>query len=128
MSAPNPSPTNLAATNLTPPAATAVAVPMPMPSKPAIDKDRAAGQTLPPLGPRVPSGHPLALDRAKTPTLSSLGKNLTLTAALGEIDPVIGRELEVDAALDALAKKNQNSCLLVGPAGVGKTSVVRGLA
>lgn len=128
MAAPNPAPTNVVSASPTPPTATAVPVPMPMPTKPLVDKERLPGQTTMPLGPRVAAGHPLAFDRTKAPTLSTLGKNLTLLAALGEVDPVIGREIEIDETLDALAKKNQNSCLLVGPAGVGKTSVVRGLA
>jgi len=124
----NSAPTNQTPVSPTPPTATAVPIPLPIPAKPAVEKDRSAGQTSPPMGPRVSNGHPLALDKAKAPTLATLGKNLTHLAALGEIDPVIGREIEIDDALDALAKKNQNSCLLVGPAGVGKTSVVRGLA
>lgn len=123
----NSAPTN-ATTSPTPPTATAVPVPLPIPAKQSSDKERSLGQTQVPMGPRVSNGHPLALDKAKAPTLATLGKNLTHLAALGEVDPVIGREIEIDEALDALAKKNQNSCLLVGPAGVGKTSVVRGLA
>jgi ATP-dependent Clp protease ATP-binding subunit ClpC len=128
VSVPNPAPTNSTVASPTPPTATAVPISLPIPTRPAADKERPQGQTSVPLGPRVAAGHPLALDRAKAPTLSTLGKNLTHLAALGEVDPVIGREVEIDEALDALAKKNQNSCILVGPAGVGKTSVVRGLA
>jgi len=123
----NPAPTNPITAGPTP-VATAVPVPLSIFAKPPSDKDRSRGQTSPVLASRADGASCLALDRAKAPTLSALGKNLTLMASLGEIDPVIGREREIDEALDALAKKNQNSCLLVGPAGVGKTSVVRGLA
>ena len=126
--APNPAPTNSTTAGPTPPPATAIPVSLPIPTKPVVEKDRPLGQTSPPLGGRVTSAHALALDRAKAPMLCTLGKNLTHIAALGGLDPVLGRETEIDEALDALAKKNQNSCLLVGPAGVGKTSVVRGLA
>lgn len=125
---PNPAPTNLVTGSPTPPTATAVPVPLPIPAKLPLEKDRSPGQTVAPPVLRLANGHPLALDRAKAPTLCTLGKNLTLLAALEEIEPIIGREIEIDETLDALAKKNQNSCLLVGPAGVGKTSVVRGLA
>lgn len=113
-----------------PPQATATPIPLPAPApaKPAEKDRKTKARETPGPGPTIPEGHPLALDRAKTPTLAALGKNLTLAACLGEIDPVIGRDVEVDAALDILAKKNQNSCLLVGPAGVGKTSVARGIA
>jgi ATP-dependent Clp protease ATP-binding subunit ClpC len=68
------------------------------------------------------------LDPKRFPTLVSLGKNLTLAAARGELDPVFGREAEIDRTLDVLAKRHANCPCLVGTAGVGKTSVVRGLA
>ncbi len=69
-----------------------------------------------------------ALDPKKMPLLTQLGKNLTLAAARGELDPVVGREEEIDRTLDVLAKRQANSACLVGPPGVGKTSIVRGLA
>ncbi|HVJ19488.1 MAG TPA: ATP-dependent Clp protease ATP-binding subunit, partial [Polyangiaceae bacterium] len=68
------------------------------------------------------------LDAQKFPTLVALGKNLTLAAAKGELDPVVGRDEEIEQALDVLAKREGNCPVLVGVAGVGKTSVVRGLA
>ena len=57
-----------------------------------------------------------------------VGRNLTALAARGELDPVVGREAEIDRTLDVLAKRHANCPCLVGAAGVGKTSVVRGLA
>jgi ATP-dependent Clp protease ATP-binding subunit ClpC len=69
-----------------------------------------------------------ALDRARFPVLSTVGKNLTLAAAEGKLEGVVGREAEIDHALDILAKRHANSPCLVGPAGVGKTSIARGLA
>src|SRR5262249_1332799 len=69
-----------------------------------------------------------ALDPKRFPTLSSIGKNLTLAAAEGALDPVVGRDIEVDQSLDVLAKRHANNPVLVGPAGVGKTSVVHGIA
>ncbi len=68
------------------------------------------------------------LDPRRFPTLASIGRNLTLAAARGELDPVLGREAEIDRTLDVLAKRQGNCPCLVGSAGVGKTSVVRGLA
>lgn len=68
------------------------------------------------------------LDRRLFPTLIQLGKNLTLAAAKGDLDPVVGRDREIEQALDVLAKRQGNNPCLVGEAGVGKTSVVRGLA
>jgi ATP-dependent Clp protease ATP-binding subunit ClpC len=68
------------------------------------------------------------IDAKRMPTLASIGHNLTLAAARGELDPVFGREAEIDRTLDVLAKRQANCPCLVGAAGVGKTSVVRGLA
>jgi ATP-dependent Clp protease ATP-binding subunit ClpC len=68
------------------------------------------------------------LDPKRFPTLAAIGRNLTAAAARGELDPVLGREAEIDRTLDVLAKRQGNCPCLVGPAGVGKTSVVRGLA
>jgi ATP-dependent Clp protease ATP-binding subunit ClpC len=70
----------------------------------------------------------LDLDPKRFPTLSAIGRNLTAAAARGELDPVLGREAEIDRMLDVLAKRHGNCPCLVGPAGVGKTSVAHGLA
>ena len=69
-----------------------------------------------------------ALDPKQYPMLTQVGRNLTELAARGELDPVIGRDAEIERVLDVLAKRERsNACLLGGP-GVGKTSVARGLA
>jgi ATP-dependent Clp protease ATP-binding subunit ClpC len=68
------------------------------------------------------------LDPRKFPVLSKLGKNLTLAAARRQLDPVVGREAAIEQVLDVLAKRQANNPCLVGEPGVGKTSVVRGLA
>jgi ATP-dependent Clp protease ATP-binding subunit ClpC len=78
-------------------------------------------------GPSRPASR-FALDPKRFPTLSAFGKNLVLAAAEGELDPVVGRESEVEQTLDVLAKRQGNNPCLVGAAGVGKTSVVRALA
>lgn len=69
-----------------------------------------------------------ALDAKQFPLLTQLGQNLTQQAVRGELDPVVGREAEIERALDVLAKRHANNACLVGAPGVGKTSVVRGLA
>jgi len=68
------------------------------------------------------------LDPRATPTLSALGVNLTAAAARGELDPVVGRDAEIDRALDVLAKRNANNPCLVGAPGVGKTAIAYGVA
>jgi ATP-dependent Clp protease ATP-binding subunit ClpC len=78
---------------------------------------------------RVKSGHSrFTLSPKKFPTLSSLGRNLTLAAERGELDPVYGRDIEIEQTLDVLCKRQANNPCLIGVAGVGKTSVVRGVA
>jgi ATP-dependent Clp protease ATP-binding subunit ClpC len=68
------------------------------------------------------------LDPARFPTLCSIGRNLTLAAARGEIDPIFGRDREMELVLDVLARRRSNNPILVGPPGVGKTAVVEGIA
>jgi ATP-dependent Clp protease ATP-binding subunit ClpC len=68
------------------------------------------------------------LDPKQFPTLAAFGIHLSAMAARGELDPVIGRDREIENVLDVLAKRHGNNPVLVGHAGVGKTSVVRGLA
>ncbi|MEZ4301933.1 MAG: ATP-dependent Clp protease ATP-binding subunit [Polyangiaceae bacterium] len=68
------------------------------------------------------------LDKERAPLLASLGKNLTELAASGALRPVIGRATEIESVLDILAKRHASSACVVGPAGVGKTAVVHGVA
>jgi ATP-dependent Clp protease ATP-binding subunit ClpC len=102
--------------------------PLPAPPPSLAEPERAV--TPPPRRRRTPEtpASRFELDRKRFPTLVALGQNLTLAAERGELDPVIGRDLEVEQALDVLAKRHGNNPCLVGAAGVGKTSVVRGLA
>jgi ATP-dependent Clp protease ATP-binding subunit ClpC len=86
-----------------------------------------AGAAAPAAGPSRPrSTH--ALDPAEFPWLSQLGRNLTELAASGRLDPLVGREVEVEQTLDVLGKRRTNNPLLVGEAGVGKTAIVEGVA
>ena len=65
---------------------------------------------------------------SKTPALNQFTTNLTLRAAEGKVDPVIGRDPEIRQAIDILMRRRQNNPILTGEAGVGKTAVVEGLA
>jgi ATP-dependent Clp protease ATP-binding subunit ClpC len=73
-----------------------------------------------------PSPH--ALDPKEFPWLSQLGRNLTELAAAGKLDPLVGREREVEEAIDVLGKRRTNNPLLVGEPGVGKTAIAEGIA
>ncbi len=68
------------------------------------------------------------LDFSQLPTLMALGRNLTAAAAAKELDRVVGRQPEIEQALDVLAKRHGNNPVLIGPPGVGKTAVAHGLA
>jgi len=63
-----------------------------------------------------------------TPLLNFLGRDLTLLAAQDKLDPVIGRDAEIALMVQSLLRKKKNNLILVGDAGVGKTSLVEGLA
>ncbi len=63
-----------------------------------------------------------------TPTIDQFGVDLTGRARAGELDPVIGREDEVDQTLEVLSRRTKNNPVLIGEAGVGKTAVVEGIA
>jgi ATP-dependent Clp protease ATP-binding subunit ClpA len=63
-----------------------------------------------------------------TPMLDRLGRNLIQLASDGKLDPVIGRDTEIRRLQRTLVRKSKNNPVLVGPAGVGKTAVVEGLA
>ena len=63
-----------------------------------------------------------------TPTLDSYSRNLTQLAADGRLDPVIGREQEIQRVIQILSRRTKNNPCLIGEPGVGKTAVVEGLA
>lgn len=66
--------------------------------------------------------------KSKTPTLDEFGKDLTESAKQGKIDPVIGRENEIQRVIQILSRRNKNNPCLIGEPGVGKTAIAEGLA
>ena len=71
---------------------------------------------------------PGAKKEVKTPALKSFGRDLTETARRGELDPVIGRQNEIERVIQVLCRRTKNNPVLIGEAGVGKTAIVEGLA
>ena len=65
---------------------------------------------------------------ANTPTLNQFGRDLTELATEGKLDPVVGREKEIQRVLQILTRRTKNNPCLIGEPGVGKTAVVEGLA
>ncbi|MCA9026988.1 MAG: ATP-dependent Clp protease ATP-binding subunit [Planctomycetaceae bacterium] len=66
--------------------------------------------------------------KSKTPALDSFGRDLTELAKQGKLDPVIGRETEIERVTQVLCRRQKNNPVLLGEAGVGKTAIVEGFA
>jgi ATP-dependent Clp protease ATP-binding subunit ClpC len=64
----------------------------------------------------------------KTPTLDEFGANLTQLAADGKLDPVVGRQKEIERVIQILGRRTKNNPVLIGEPGVGKTAIAEGLA
>lgn len=67
-------------------------------------------------------------ERIKTPVLDNFGRDLTKLAVEGKLDPVIGREKEIQRVAQVLSRRKKNNPALIGEPGVGKTAIVEGLA
>jgi ATP-dependent Clp protease ATP-binding subunit ClpC len=89
-----------------------------------------------PVGGPIPGGGPAVRQsqreqtrpRSQTPALDQFGRDLTAEAQTGRIDPVIGREQEIEQVVEALSRRRKNNAALIGEAGVGKTAIAEGLA
>ncbi|ACK65476.1 ATPase AAA-2 domain protein [Rippkaea orientalis PCC 8801] len=66
--------------------------------------------------------------RTKTPTLDEFGSNLTNLAGEGKLDPVVGRQKEIERVIQILGRRTKNNPVLIGEPGVGKTAIAEGLA
>ncbi len=66
--------------------------------------------------------------KTKTPALDAFGRDLTKLAKDGKLDPVIGRDEEIDRVMQTLSRRRKNNPVLLGEAGVGKSAIVEGLA
>ncbi|HPY77689.1 MAG TPA: ATP-dependent Clp protease ATP-binding subunit, partial [Anaerohalosphaeraceae bacterium] len=78
------------------------------------------------MNPSVPQS--AVKTKSKTPALDSFGRDLTELAAKNELDPVIGRQTEIERLVQILCRRTKNNPVLLGEAGVGKTAIVEGLA
>ena len=85
-------------------------------------------------GPAGPGGGPAVRERTDTdrqtatPALDKFGRDLTADARAGRIDPVIGRDKEIEQVVEVLTRRRKNNAALIGEAGVGKTAIAEGLA
>ncbi|MFH5883551.1 ATP-dependent Clp protease ATP-binding subunit [Halalkalibaculum sp. DA3122] len=68
------------------------------------------------------------MEKSKTPVLDNFGRDLTSLAEEGKLDPIIGREKEIERVAQVLSRRKKNNPVLIGEPGVGKTAIAEGLA
>jgi ATP-dependent Clp protease ATP-binding subunit ClpC len=66
--------------------------------------------------------------KTKTPVLDNFGRDITRLAEMGSLDPIVGRETEIERVSQILSRRKKNNPILIGEPGVGKTAIVEGLA
>ncbi|WP_337041180.1 ATP-dependent Clp protease ATP-binding subunit [Emticicia sp. 17c] len=67
-------------------------------------------------------------EKSKTPVLDNFGRDLTKLAEVGKLDPIVGREKEIERVAQILSRRKKNNPILIGEPGVGKTAIAEGLA
>jgi ATP-dependent Clp protease ATP-binding subunit ClpC len=72
--------------------------------------------------------HPEGKHQSKTPTIDQMGMDLTAAARGGKLDPIVGRETEIERVIQILSRRTKNNPALIGEPGVGKTAIAEGLA
>jgi ATP-dependent Clp protease ATP-binding subunit ClpC len=95
-----------------------------------VDRKRVREETLKLLGgtPSSSATTERGEERAETPALNQFGRDLTALAREGKLDPVIGREKEIERVVQVLSRRKKNNPVLIGEPGVGKTAIAEGLA
>ncbi|MEZ4653963.1 MAG: Clp protease N-terminal domain-containing protein [Candidatus Eisenbacteria bacterium] len=93
-----------------------------------VDRKKVRDETLKLLG-----GHPQQQqaegeEKADTPSLNQFGRDLTQLAREGKLDPIFGREREIERVIQILCRRKKNNPILIGEPGVGKTAIAEGLA
>ena len=68
------------------------------------------------------------MEKSKTPVLDNFGRDLTKLAEEGKLDPIVGREREIERVAQVLSRRKKNNPVLIGEPGVGKTAIAEGLA
>ena len=94
------------------------------------DDDTASGDATRnnPFGGSGNTGNTKTNKKSKTPVLDNFGRDLTAMADEGKLDPVVGREKEIERVSQILSRRKKNNPLLIGEPGVGKSAIAEGLA
>ncbi|HYR69266.1 MAG TPA: ATP-dependent Clp protease ATP-binding subunit, partial [Candidatus Dormibacteraeota bacterium] len=93
-----------------------------------VDRKKVREETLKLLGGTPSVSQPEREGKVETPALNQFGRDLTLLAREGKLDPIIGREPEIDRVIQVLSRRKKNNPILIGEPGVGKTAIAEGLA
>ncbi len=93
-----------------------------------VDLSKVRTQVIRMLGETAEVSTGSSQGRTKTPTLDEFGANLTQMAADGKLDPVVGRQKEIERVIQILGRRTKNNPVLIGEPGVGKTAIAEGLA
>ncbi|MEX2574768.1 MAG: ATP-dependent Clp protease ATP-binding subunit [Balneolaceae bacterium] len=91
-------------------------------------RDIKAGISSPKGSKQSGSSREKKMEKSKTPVLDNFGRDLTQMAEEGRLDPIIGREKEIERVAQVLSRRKKNNPVLIGEAGVGKTAIAEGLA
>ncbi|MDA8336508.1 MAG: ATP-dependent Clp protease ATP-binding subunit [Peptococcaceae bacterium] len=94
------------------------------------DLNRVRGMVIQLIGEtgKAPVGHPSSGQASRTVTLDQFGRDLTAMARDDKLDPVVGRDQEIERVIQVLSRRTKNNPVLIGEPGVGKTAVAEGLA
>lgn len=97
-----------------------------------IDRNDPRTVSSAPTSPRNPqpsgSSREKKMEKSKTPVLDNFGRDLTQLAEDGKLDPIIGRDKEIERVAQVLSRRKKNNPVLIGEPGVGKTAIAEGLA
>ncbi|MFB3907813.1 MAG: ATP-dependent Clp protease ATP-binding subunit [Candidatus Eisenbacteria bacterium] len=93
-----------------------------------VDRKKVRDETLKLLGGTPPVNQAESEEKADTPSLNQFGRDLTQLAREGKLDPIFGREGEIERVVQILCRRKKNNPILIGEPGVGKTAIVEGLA
>ena len=75
-----------------------------------------------------PGANPVSKSKSGTPALENFGRDLTAMAQKGQLDPIVGRQKEMDRIAQILSRRKKNNPILIGESGVGKSAIAEGLA
>jgi ATP-dependent Clp protease ATP-binding subunit ClpC len=93
-----------------------------------VNLERVRGETARILSQSMPQAHAAARGTSRTPTVDQLGMDLTAMSRAGKLDPVIGRQREIERVIQILSRRTKNNPVLIGEPGVGKTAIAEALA